>query len=1646
MGNYNGITLDRDRVFDINSLNELLMQGRTVLEEAVLISEKMEESLTAISGIYKSIDEEYKVSTLGSDIASLSGKIKDEIYQETMERMNTVLTKLIDVIPAYDNALAKDVEGIRENLTDIQGRIRELQSFFYTRDINMTYQEFKSRLEDMKSGWDETTQDFSGLLMEVESDVMGVSGAGIQYSYDPVNLSTGNFVYDHEDLKIEGEIPLSFHRYYNAKDRLKGTMGRCFVHNHEIRLEADAEKGKMTVIMADGQKKTFCRKENGVWSGAHSVLEKLTEETEGYLLEGLSRGRIRFSKNGKMERMENRNGRGITFSYDENGRLKRALADNGSSLAYAYNEAGQLIRVSDHTGRCVILSYERGKLTGVTDAGGNLFAYRYGKNGRIEETVSPRGYAAVKNTYDEKRRIIRQEFPDGGQMEFAYDDSNRRVILTERNGAKTIYMHDGRFRNTDILYEDGTEEHFVYNKKNQCILRVDRNGNTIRAAYDNRGNLTQVIGALGEKLSVTYDAQNKPVNIKRNGKEKQKNVFDKAGNLLETTDALLRKTAFTYNRQGLPETITRPDGSTLCMVYDRNGNIVEITDALGGKSIYAYDDLNRVIGITDPKGCQMSMTYDELNRVHTLTNAAGNVRTYEYNAENKVTGITDFDGSTLLRTYNALNKLEKATDQLGRTTEYGYDAMWNLTKIRTPDGAQTCYRYDQNNRLVCMEDALGNTIHYEYDGNGNCISRKDQTGINVQFTYDASGHLIHVEGEGEEQNEITYIYDEEDNMIQAKDALGNVVCMEYDEAGQLVKETGLMGEVRSYTYTSLGNIESMTNEAGLVTVYSYLPGGKLKEVLYSDGTKDCYTYDANGNVETHTDKKGVVFTYDYDCLGRVIRVRGSSGGKKEYTYDALGNVTSMTDVYGNKTCYEYSLTGQLTKVTDALGNETVYAYDLCDRLIEIRQYGEEGTCHLTGYQRDLLGRIETVTDPLGQKEHYTYDGKGQLLEKLDKEGYLTKYGYTAQGDLKSVTYADGREVQFTYNPLRQLIGIQDWLGNTKIENDAWGRAKRVQYPDGKEVSYTYGRSGERTGMVYPDGRNVSYLYDNRMRLTGLKDGDRIITYTYDEMGRLAQKAFPNGCAASYSYNAAGHLAELIHRDGEGILDHYVYKYDLMGNKTAIEKHRRGFPEESGFYTYDYDAIGRISEVAKDGQIRRTYCYDAFGNRKCMTEDLNTTTYRYNAMNQLIEKTDARGEETYAYDGRGNLKSVMQNGILKNQYAYGAINRLEQAFSGKEEASYIYNGLGHRVGKTIENGEERDRIQYLVDLTRSYHNLLQTEKRGKIQTFLWDGNVAATVEEETRCEKYYFQDELGSTTRLISKNGELAESYGYDEFGQDLYGNQGIVQPFGYAGYQYDKVTETYYAQAREYRAALGQFAAADVIEGNGFYPQTQNRYQYCLNQPLRFIDPTGCMEAVPTIEIVDMESMIISGAYGYTVSGMNIFNAVVGTSVKKGVVNAVRPNNIGVGTWSRIVSQDLDDAARIFGSSADDVVRGFANTKVTGFLPKALDKIGYAGVLIDAGNGIWENIEEGASFNKITSDAFIDVTISGSSIWASGIAGSWAGARVGSIEPGIGNIAGAVGGFIAGVIIYFATDGIKIYGKTIRDHIKDGFSWLNGWG
>jgi len=78
-----------------------------------------------------------------------------------------------------------------------------------------------------------------------------------------------------------------------------------------------------------------------------------------------------------------------------------------------------------------------------------------------------------------------------------------------------------------------------------------------------------------------------------------------------------------------------------------------------------------------------------------------------------------------------------------------------------------------------------------------------------------------------------------------------------------------------------------------------------------------------------------------------------------------------------------------------------------------------------------------------------------------------------------------------------------------------------------------------------------------------------------------------------------------------------------------------------------------------------------------------------------------------------------------------------------------------------------------------------------------------------------------------------------------YSRQGVKQPFGYTGYRYDFVGDTYFAQAREYQPAYGRFLAEDIRRGRTAILKTRNCYGYCWNNPVGMVDLNGMEPELP---------------------------------------------------------------------------------------------------------------------------------------------------------------------------------------------------------
>ena len=105
-------------------------------------------------------------------------------------------------------------------------------------------------------------------------------------------------------------------------------------------------------------------------------------------------------------------------------------------------------------------------------------------------------------------------------------------------------------------------------------------------------------------------------------------------------------------------------------------------------------------------------------------------------------------------------------------------------------------------------------------------------------------------------------------------------------------------------------------------------------------------------------------------------------------------------------------------------------------------------------------------------------------------------------------------------------------------------------------------------------------------------------------------------------------------------------------------------------------------------------------------------------------------------------------------------------------------------------------------------------------------------------RYYHTDVIGSVRAITDEVGAVVIRRDYAPFGED--NNPDLPgDPMRFAGKELDPETGMNYFAARYYRNTWGRFTSVDPVMGRRTNPQSFNRYAYALNNPLRFVDPTG---------------------------------------------------------------------------------------------------------------------------------------------------------------------------------------------------------------
>ena len=335
-------------------------------------------------------------------------------------------------------------------------------------------------------------------------------------------------------------------------------------------------------------------------------------------------------------------------------------------------------------------------------------------------------------------------------------------------------------------------------------------------------------------------------------------------------------------------------------------------------------------------------------------------------------------------------------------------------------------------------------------------------------------------------------------------------------------------------------------------------------------------------------------------------------------------------------------------------------------------------------------------------------------------------------------------------------------------------------------------------------------------------------YAYDAMGWITRTLYPDGEEVDYAYDAAGNLS--------GVAGYVSFSdYNALGQPGQIV-YQNGV-NTTRVYNGANNRLTGITTTSPGGEVLLGlgYSYDPNGNITGITDDVqpnDNQAFEYDGLNRLISATSPSYPNqtiTMSYDAVGNLMQNFDSGKAANRAgqarAYDEDNRLVGVDAGST-STFVYDYQGARV-KKISGASETIYVGKHFQITD-----------GVPAKHIFAGGMRIATKDESSIY-YYHADHLGSLRVATDGVGARVQTVNYYPFGE-IRDNSGSVDlPYKFTGQEYDPETGLYYYGARFYDPALGRFITPDSIVQAPADPQSLNRYAYCRNNPLAFVDPDG---------------------------------------------------------------------------------------------------------------------------------------------------------------------------------------------------------------
>jgi len=601
-------------------------------------------------------------------------------------------------------------------------------------------------------------------------------------------------------------------------------------------------------------------------------------------------------------------------------------------------------------------------------------------------------------------------------------------------------------------------------------------------------------------------------------------------------------------------------------------------------------------------------------------------------------------------------------------------------------------------------------------------------------------------------------------------------------------------------------------------------------------------------MESVSDSNGAIIktvTMLYDHRNFLISEEGSSS-ITSLLPDALGQLLENVDGNGVATSIAYDNLRRLATITqDAYGSDpatagavTQFGYDDTDRVTMVT----DANGGVTSYTYNDFGDLLSIESPDTGTVTFVYDASGNTTQKTDAMGHVYAYSYDAANRLTGVDApGDSGDITYTYdlclNGVGQLCSVTT---AESIVSNTYTAFSELQMHQG--VTYEYTESGKVKRIVYPSGVVIDYLHNvaDRIRKVTFTIGavteDLVANISYVPFGPLQTISYGNGLELTQTIDADLEY-RLASQYITGVMD---VSADYDANNNLISR-----ALDFDWQDFSYDAHNRLISHS-DFTNGYEFSYDSTGNRLQEVSGAEVISYEHQpGSNRLI----AIDEVPVVLDANGNTL-VLRDLVLE----YDVHNRLVGVQrSGLTIATYVYNALGQRIQKTLSGGNT---IRYIYGITGDL--LAETDVTGNsLKEYVYqENNLLAVIDfdvdgnsipDGTAPELYYaHNDHLGTPVKLTGPTGNVIWSASYQSFGEATVESDPdedgtfVTLNIRFPGQYYDHESGLHYNYFRYYDPSTGRYITSDPIGLNGGL----NTYAYVLNNPLKFIDPTGLSTAV----------------------------------------------------------------------------------------------------------------------------------------------------------------------------------------------------------